>query len=240
MLILRALLKYGMVNFTLVILEFSDVKGLLECEQKWIDSLKPAYNLSPLAGNSRGYKHTDETKNKLKSLALGRKVSEETRKIMSAAHIGQKPTTGIKVEVTDINTNVTTIYESKIKAAKGIGVDVKTLANYEKKIKQMKLKINNNLYKNKFIIKFFRDDSAVCLKGKGVKVEVTDITTNVTAVYPSILKAAKGIGINEKTLASFDKKKLNNRYQKLILIIISIEINLLLNSSTKLSVSERV
>lgn len=34
MLILRALLKYGMVNFTLVILEFSDVKGLLECEQK--------------------------------------------------------------------------------------------------------------------------------------------------------------------------------------------------------------
>lgn len=121
--------------------------------------------------------------------------------------MGRKPTTSIKVEVTDINTNITTIYESKKKAAKGIGVDEKTLRNYEKKIKQMKLKIiNNNLYKNKFIIKFFRDDSAVCLKGKGVKVEVTDITTNVTTVYPSIFKAAKGIGINEKTLVSFDKK----------------------------------
>lgn len=34
MLILKALLKYGMVNFTLVILELSDVKGLLKCEQK--------------------------------------------------------------------------------------------------------------------------------------------------------------------------------------------------------------
>jgi hypothetical protein len=53
---------------------------------------------------------------------------------MSSSHIGQKPTTGLKVEVTDINTNVTTMYESKIKAAKGIGVDEKTLANYEKKL----------------------------------------------------------------------------------------------------------
>jgi hypothetical protein len=46
---------------------------------------------------------------------------------MSEARIGREPTTGIKVEVTDIQTNITTIYESIVKAAKGLGVDVKTL-----------------------------------------------------------------------------------------------------------------
>jgi group I intron endonuclease len=32
--ILRALLKYGMINFTLVIVEFTDTKNLIKCEQK--------------------------------------------------------------------------------------------------------------------------------------------------------------------------------------------------------------
>jgi hypothetical protein len=34
MLIHKALLKYGMVNFILVIVEFSDKDNLLKCEQK--------------------------------------------------------------------------------------------------------------------------------------------------------------------------------------------------------------
>ena len=54
-LILRAMVKYGMINFTalqppsaaaaasgaLVILEITDSDSLLNCEQKWIDELKP-------------------------------------------------------------------------------------------------------------------------------------------------------------------------------------------------------
>ena len=212
MLIHKALVKYGMVNFILVIVEFSDKDNLLKCEQKWMDELKPKYNINPLAGNSRGYKHSDRTKKILRAMGLNRVVSEETRKKMSEVHIGQEPTTGIKVEVTDIKTNITTIYESIVKAAKGLGVNVKTLWDYEQKLKQMELE-PKNLYKNKWLINFLREDSNLSSRGKGVVVEVTDITSNVTTVFTSIKQAANGIGVNEKTIANFEKK-LNKEKQQ--------------------------
>ena len=48
----------------LVILEHTDKDCLIKCEQKWIDQLKPKYNISKLAGNTLGYKHTLEAKKK--------------------------------------------------------------------------------------------------------------------------------------------------------------------------------
>nr|YP_010846106.1 GIY-YIG homing endonuclease [Cyathus pallidus]WEV87293.1 GIY-YIG homing endonuclease [Cyathus pallidus] len=56
--IVRALNKYGMRNFSLSILEYTDEDNLISTEQKWIDNLKPEYNLNPTAGSSKGYKHT--------------------------------------------------------------------------------------------------------------------------------------------------------------------------------------
>lgn len=133
-----------------------------------MDKLKPIYNINPTAGNSKGFKHTfeaknkmkgrkltDETKNKLKSLALGRKLSEETKLKMSISRKGRKPTTGIKVEVTDINSNVTTSYKSIRQAAKGIGIHDTTLADYKKKIQKMEVGTISP-YRNQYIIKFLR------------------------------------------------------------------------------------
>nr|YP_009262017.1 GIY-YIG endonuclease [Chrysoporthe austroafricana]AMX22092.1 GIY-YIG endonuclease [Chrysoporthe austroafricana] len=45
--IVRALSKYGMDNFSLVILEYTTSDDLILCEQKWMDLLKPVYNLNP-------------------------------------------------------------------------------------------------------------------------------------------------------------------------------------------------
>lgn len=56
--------KYTMTNFNLHILEYTDLKNFITCEQKWIDSLLPEYNLNPMAGSSKGYKHTQESKEK--------------------------------------------------------------------------------------------------------------------------------------------------------------------------------
>lgn len=77
--ILRALSKYGITNFSLLILEYTDSDNLVYCEQKWIDLLKPDYNLNPLAGNSKGYKHTLESLEKMKN----RVISSETKTKMS-------------------------------------------------------------------------------------------------------------------------------------------------------------
>lgn len=80
MLIQKALEKYGIINFTLVIAEFTDKISLLKCEQKWIDELKPSYNIHTIAGNSLGYKHTAESKDKLRTLALGLNIRKRLNK----------------------------------------------------------------------------------------------------------------------------------------------------------------
>jgi group I intron endonuclease len=56
--IVRDLSKYGMVRFYLVILNYTDSKSILSCEQKWIDHLKPEYNINPIVDSTKGYKHS--------------------------------------------------------------------------------------------------------------------------------------------------------------------------------------
>jgi septal ring factor EnvC (AmiA/AmiB activator) len=64
------------------------------------------------------------------------------------------------VEVTDITSNVNTVFTSIKQAANGIGVNEKTIANFEKKLnKEKQQETNNNLYRNQFIIKFIRNNN---------------------------------------------------------------------------------
>ena len=72
--IIRAMKKYGLDNFSLGIKEFCDnnPKVCLDLEQKWIDHYKPVYNVLTIAGSSSGFKHSIETINKLKE-----KLSEQ-------------------------------------------------------------------------------------------------------------------------------------------------------------------
>ena len=151
--ILRALIKYGMVNFSLVILAYTDTDSLLSCEQKWIDLLKPEYNLSPNAGNTKGYKHNQGSIDKMREAALGRNHTEEVKREMSESRMGknnsffgkthseealaliraaalnrEKPSVpGLEVEISDLQTKLTTTYDSVRKAADAINSDIKTI-----------------------------------------------------------------------------------------------------------------
>ena len=68
--IIRAMKKYDLDNFSLGILEFckNDSKVCLNLEQKWLDKYKPKYNILKVAGNScfAGFKHSLDTIIKLK------------------------------------------------------------------------------------------------------------------------------------------------------------------------------
>lgn len=90
----RALIKYGYSNFSLEILEYCEIANLTEREQFYLDKLNPKYNTLKIAGSSSGYKHTEETKNKIsqslkgvyvkeKSALFGRTHTEETKLLMS-------------------------------------------------------------------------------------------------------------------------------------------------------------
>ena len=90
----RALIKYGYLNFSLEILEYCDIVNLIEREQYYLDKLNPRYNTLKIAGSSSGHKLTEETKTKIseslkgiyvqeKSALYGRTHSEETKALMA-------------------------------------------------------------------------------------------------------------------------------------------------------------
>lgn len=94
LIIVKAILKYGLGSFALIILEFSTnrqtkTNELLSREQYYLDKLNPEYNTLSKAGSSQGYKHTPESINKIIKAALGRKHSEEVRKAMSSSRMGE-------------------------------------------------------------------------------------------------------------------------------------------------------
>lgn len=90
--IIRAMKKYGLENFSLGILEVckQDPEICLSLEQKWIDFYKPKYNVLTKAGNSFGFKHSIETINKLKAMLskenhpnFAKITSSETKRAIS-------------------------------------------------------------------------------------------------------------------------------------------------------------
>jgi group I intron endonuclease len=90
----RALIKYGYSNFSVTILEYCDRFDLISREQYYLNKLNPHYNILKIAGSSRDFKHSKETKAKIskslkgvyikeKSALFGRTHTEETKRRMS-------------------------------------------------------------------------------------------------------------------------------------------------------------
>lgn len=86
-LICRALLKYGYSKFKLEVLEYCDPSSIIEREQYYIDLLNPEYNILKVAGSIFGYKHTPESLNKMREIALHR--SDETKAKLREVALGK-------------------------------------------------------------------------------------------------------------------------------------------------------
>ena len=91
--------KHGVENFEFYIIEECEREILIEREQFYIDyyrSYEQGYNCCPLAGNSLGFSHSEETRDKIrisvsgdKNPFYGKKHTEESRVIMRESHKGQ-------------------------------------------------------------------------------------------------------------------------------------------------------
>jgi group I intron endonuclease len=141
MLICRALLKYGYENFRLEILKYCSPEKCIKWEQFYIDLFNPEYNILKIAGSSlgsnqseesrvkisasmKGIPKSDEAKAKMSAAKLGSKKSEETRAKMSASKKGntyaKNHPNSIKIEVMDLETNISTVYNSIREAARAL------------------------------------------------------------------------------------------------------------------------
>lgn len=77
--IVKALKKSTMANFSLYVLEYANSDNVISCEQNWINIINPEYNINPNAGNSKGYKHTDEALEKMHNISIGRTHTDEVK-----------------------------------------------------------------------------------------------------------------------------------------------------------------
>jgi group I intron endonuclease len=142
--------------------------------------LKPEYNINIIANSTKGYKHTIESINKIRKAALGRKHTDKVKELMSLSRRGlanpffgkshnkktlallkaaaskrvNLPSTAFEVEITDLNTKITTVYDSIRKAALAINSDIKTILRREKS--QLKKGVNTP-YRKRYMLVIKRD-----------------------------------------------------------------------------------
>lgn len=164
-LICKALLKYGYSGFKLEILEYCNESEVINREQYYIDYLNPEYNILKIAGSTLGYKHTEETLSKLKAREFTpesliklrdhlskHNASEEQRTKAKERMLAINEKKGIRVEVTDVRSEITTVYASVWKAADALGTDNKALMyNEEVQIEKGGMKLFKKFYKVKIL-----------------------------------------------------------------------------------------
>jgi group I intron endonuclease len=164
--------KYGIENFAFVILEFfpeevtkKNNKELMDLETKWIKTYSPSYNILLEAGNSFGYKHTEETKQKMKenysderrnkvaSINKNKPLSDHTKYLMRERALNMSNETKKKISVTlsksvtlyNLDSSIYTSFSGLYEMAKYFKCDIKTI---NKAIE------NNKLFKKQWYVKF--------------------------------------------------------------------------------------
>lgn len=77
--LVRAVNKYGEENFSFEIIEKCNIDNILICEQHYLDTLTPKYNISRKAGSNLGIKRSEEVKLKKSILQKEKWGNEEYR-----------------------------------------------------------------------------------------------------------------------------------------------------------------
>jgi group I intron endonuclease len=124
------LLKYGYSKFKLEVLKYCSPAKCLKWEQKFLNFLKPEYNILQIAGSLLGFKHSEKTLNQLR----GRKRSLEHKAKISASMFGKNNAknqpSSLKIEVTDLEKNISTIFNSMGEAARALKIAQAIISTY--------------------------------------------------------------------------------------------------------------
>jgi hypothetical protein len=117
--ICRALLKYGLGNFRLDILQYCNSEDVLSVEQYYLDKFSPQYNILKIAGASTGHRHTAEVKQKIRA------------KIVESYSRGlRKKSNAKQIKVINIITKEEKNFDSIRQTAKELNINCKTIVKY--------------------------------------------------------------------------------------------------------------
>lgn len=126
LLISKAIVKYGFIHFNILILDTCTTDDVTAREQFFLDEYKPEYNILKFAYRPTGFKHTAETKAKMR----------ESNKYRIDLQ-------GYPVKVTDTITGDVAIYKSIREAADMMHAGQATLRTYNQ---------SGELYKKRYLI----------------------------------------------------------------------------------------
>lgn len=167
-LIYSSLLKYGYSNFSLEVLEYTELNLLLIKEQYYINLFKPEYNILPVAGSRLGYKSRPETIEKLRILSRTQEhierlkihnASIEQKERLKTHNASQEHLELLlnnsllkakKVQVFNTLTNQNNIFRSINEASRFIGCSETAV---RKVLKDFKLKKISRLIREIYLIK---------------------------------------------------------------------------------------
>lgn len=205
MLINLALLKYGYHNFIFTILEICDMNNLFSREKHFFEVYSPEYNILKTPGSpdrGSGWKHSEATYEKMCISASKRSKSPEY-----LANLSKSQYSSIKVEVTDLERNTSTVYHAIKAAARALDIDKRYIEHYIY-LKQDKpvlgrftfklVNLNSDLLYTNLVNK--KKVQKTCLK-----IEVTNIETNERTIYPSIGSAARALGYRQAAISLYLK-----------------------------------
>ena len=168
----RAIRKYGEDNFEIEVIQVLDSpEELKELEKYYIKEYKTnnrkfGYNMTEGGDGTFGRLYSEETKEKIRQKALGRKMSEGTKERMSLSHSKNKNEEWYKeikrnavkqsnlkrskgVEILDIETQDTKSFISIAEASKELNVDRRNIQSAIRRnnllLKKYKVQFKNNL-----------------------------------------------------------------------------------------------
>lgn len=188
--IYKAILKYGHENFIFKILEYCPIKDLIVREQYYLDTLKPEYNILKFAKSSRGYLHTEATKELLSSKRKGWEFSPEHLENFSSNSVRNKSTL-----LTHVVTGEIISFISMKKAGEFLGISTPSVRSY----------LDKNLPYKDYIISQpdIEESKENILSSKPqtiILTKVSDESSTLSEEFPTIGKAAEYLGINRSTL----------------------------------------
>jgi len=213
----RSLLKHGYQNFSLTILEFCDIDSLVSREKHYFDVYSPEYNILKTPGSpnrGKGWTHSEAAVEKIRTAANKRMESPEYLAKMS---IDQ--TSGVKVEVTDVETQTTTTYHAIRAAARALSIDKRYIEHYIY-LNQDKPVLDKYTFKlissDGEILNPFNDPS-VKVQKSSKKIEVTNVETKEVTLYPSIGAAARALGYRQPSISLYLKENRTKPFKGLYL-----------------------
>ena len=201
-----ALLKYGYQNFTLTILEICDRGSLMLREKHFFEVYSPEYNILKTPGSpsrGSGWKHSEAA---IENMRKATYKTYESPEIL--AKLSKAQSSGIKVEVTDVETNTSITYHAIRAAARALEIDKRYIEHYIY-LKQDKPVLGR--YTFKLVNEDSDDESTNLIEEKKVqktsmKVEVTNVDTKEVTIYSSISAAARALGYRQPSLSLYLKE----------------------------------